>query len=154
MKTSLTILILFLTSNFLTAQVEELSTDNSQIVGISKYFGNETARMYKVDLSGQECYLVAFDNNQYKYISDVKGFSFCNLNNDFENLFDGIAEGFKNKAKEKKFKVRDGQLTVKYAMGTCQFWFVSKAGIVSSSGNISKKGLAQLFGKKFNKKDF
>ena len=133
-------------------QVKKMDS-KAEEVGVAKNFGVEIAKLSKV--AGEpDYYFITYNNLKYNILTDVDSFGFKDIDGAFDYLYNGIVDVYKNKSKNVEFELADGTLSVQHQMGTVRFYFVNKAGVESQTGYISKKQMATLFGKKYNKADF
>ena len=133
-------------------QVKKMDS-KAEEVGVAINFGVEIAKLSKV--AGEpDYYFITYNNLKYNILTDVDSFGFKDIDGAFDYLYNGIVDVYKNKSKNVEFELSDGTLSVQHQMGTVRFYFVNKAGVESWTGYISKKQMATLFGKKYNKADF
>ncbi|MDC3314928.1 hypothetical protein OAV08_00995 [Flavobacteriaceae bacterium] len=133
-------------------QVKKMDS-KAEEVGVAKNFGVEIAKLSKV--AGEpDYYFFTYNNLKYDIITDVDSFGFKDIDGAFDYLYNGIVDVYKNKSKAVEFELADGMLSVQHQMGAVRFYFINKAGVDSWTGYMTKKQMATLFGKKYNKADF
>lgn len=143
MKQLLFISFIFLGVN-LFGQIKVIETPTTETIG--KLQG------IKIEKTGN-IYYITYDNLKYLNITDIKSFSFEDVDNAFENLYQMIIKGF-DEVPEKDIMIDLPNdiiwLHFEKNMGIVSFQFyqnVNKTDVVAYSRYLTKKQVQKLFGK-------
>ena len=154
-KTAALSLLLMLLSHLLMAQIKKVDAKKSIEIGQANILNVWVATMHKIPAEEDnqyDYYFIQFKNNDYQQIVEIESFGFFDIDNAFNDLYISLAKGYKSKEIQ-MFDLPKGTLSANYAGSGMQFIW-REHGVSSPSGWITKKQLANLFGKEFNKEDF
>ncbi len=144
------IILLFLSfSSF--SQTNDYYSSEKKLVGKASLLTSTIAEMH---VSGKT-YTISYSDLNYQRIkvlssknNEIKSFSFDDIDNEFEKLYNSIIEFIENKElKTKSFELKTGSLTLEKQLKTTCFIFKDRLGITSRSGYMNKKLINNLFGK-------
>lgn len=146
------ILLFFLIQSFTGfSQTNGNNLFEKKLIGKAKLLTSSIAEMH---VNGNK-YTISFRDVNYQRIkvlssknSEIKSFSFDDIDNSFEKLYNSIIEFIENKElKTKSFELKSGTLTLEKQFKTTCFIFKDKLGITTRSGYMNKKLISNLFGK-------
>lgn len=98
-------------------------------------------------------YTICYDDAKFTKVSSLKCFSFLDVENDFENFYALLLDGFNNPPKENiKLDFPNDNIEIHYEkmMGVVSMQFIQyfkEANVYGYSSYITKKQLQKLFGK-------
>lgn len=150
---NLTLLILLFTS-ISYSQITQVKTSKSELIGKIGVIGETWLECNK----NGNTYTFTYKDMKFQHLTEYKSFSFEDVDNAFDNLYNTILSGLESKPEDDitlelpndivwlKFKKTMGVISV-------EFWHsVNKnADIIGVSTWMNKKKLAKLFGKKRKK---
>lgn len=141
--------LLFYSVSF--GQIKEVKTEPTELIGKIGAIG-ET--WIKIEKSGN-VYIFTYKDMKYQQLSEFKSFSFEDIDNAYDNLYNTIVKGLKEVPQEPiMLEIPDGFLWLEFGKTLGQP-FVTFSHSIGKSGNVigkstwmNKKKLDKLFGKK------
>ena len=150
-KITLSILLFIGFTTFSFSQIKKIETSNSKTELVGKYggFGVVLIKCEKQN----NTYTFTYSDTKFKHIDNDKSFSFKDLDNDFQHLYQTIMEGFEE-VPEKDIMLELPNdviwLSFEKAMGNVSFRFTHSKNknkdVIGYSVYLTKKRVQKLFG--------
>lgn len=151
MRKLLTLIIILCVSFNSFSQIKKVKTEKSETIGKIAPMGQTHIECSK---SG-DTYTFIYSDIKFQQITDFKSFSFKDIDNAFDNLYQTIMDGMKNPPKEDiRLELPNDMIFLHFEknLGVTSFQFLHCPGknpeIIGMSVYLTKKKVRKLFGMK------
>lgn len=142
-------------SSVMYSQIKVIKKAGCDDVGVVKALLTPTMNMKKCSLeNGNTQYVVQYKDISFQQIEEWKSFSFLDIDNAFDSLYNIIIDGFSNPPKEDvMIELPEGSVYLHFEknMGVTSFQFFhfpfKNSKVMGKSPYLTKKQVNKLFGK-------
>lgn len=150
MKNLIPVLLLLILGYNASAQIKQIKTEESVEIGKYAPMGMKSIVCQKTG----DTFTFLYKDLTYQHISEWKSFSFLDIDNAFENLYQIVMDGLENIPEEDVLiELPDDMVYFHFvkSMGIPSVQFrhaVGKSDVIGTSSYLTKKQVQKLFGKR------